>query len=912
MSSLAGLGWQLVGASVVLGLALAISWLPRLAARSRHLVLVSGLLLAVLPARGWLEAVRLTGLDPAAWFHRPAPVATLSTAAVVMVPPAEPAPAPTPRPGLGPCLAGAWLLGVAAALGVGWRRGRMGRANGMPVSIQEQSVLDLAREWLGVRRRVAMERRADARVPCARGLWRPLIVLPASDNLTPDELAAVVAHEVAHVARHDVGWAAVAAAARAMLWFHPLAWWVAARVAREAECACDALVTARVASVSVYLAGLAKVCRHAVRAPLWASCASGGALSERMARMEREHTLMEQPRWPAFAMVAVLVLVPLTVASATGQPESRPVPYTWSASVSRASGTFACDARVVDASTGEVVMEPRIFFRGRDLATGTSRNGELSFVIEVQATSDSEARVTFRARSGDKAIQEETIYIPITAPDRELPLAIGSRIQVQGDGTTVLTVLAHDRVSRAEIWRHDFPLPLKGATEATGSHGPITIRVVVRPLEVGSAALDVTLNEPGQPGQISTSKVYFPDGPARETAKVELHTYGLRAGMERRPDGRLELHFRVVVAAGEDEVMNGAILMPLAVPLVRGVPHGDDRLQVRAEPAGDGMVRITLEVRREDQVVETARAAFNFLRPEDQPIAAMASPPSATPPPYAWGVDLARLPDERFVAAVQVRDAASGNAIWMPELRFAVSGSTDASARVGDVWLHVHADGVDAMSAALDLEAVRGGVVLQREAGSFQARQASRQESQDGTTSQALYSLGLRWRALGQGKTLCLATVKRSATGEVVMEMEHTLGRDDAASDTKVVGDHTLVFKVETPGQGPGKVELVVTQGGAVIERQGHSLTASSGTRVASGPPHPDGIQMHLDGVRLGDVLRAFERITRHPVQADVPVDAKVTVWLDDVPWPDALRQVLAQAGLVYTFDGQTIRIRNP
>ncbi|HPS79550.1 MAG TPA: M56 family metallopeptidase, partial [Thermoanaerobaculaceae bacterium] len=888
-------------------------WLPRLAARSRHLVLVSGLLLAVLPARGWLEAVRLTGLDPAAWFHRPAPVATLSTAAVVMVPPAEPAPAPTPRPGLGPCLAGAWLLGVAAALGVGWRRGRMGRANGMPVSIQEQSVLDLAREWLGVRRRVAMERRADARVPCARGLWRPLIVLPASDNLTPDELAAVVAHEVAHVARHDVGWAAVAGVARAVLWFHPLAWWVAARVAREAECACDALVTARVASVSVYLASLAKVCRHAVRAPLRASCASGGALSERMARMEREHALMQQPRWPAFAIVAALVLVPLTVASATGQPKPRPVPYTWSASVSRASdGTLACDARVVDASSGEVVMEPRVFFRGRDLATAKSGTGELSFVIEVQATSDSEAQVTFRARNGDKVLQEETIHIPIARPEEELPLAFGNRMQVQADGTTVLTVLAHDRDGRAEVWRHDFSWPLKGASEATGSHGPIAFRVVVRPLEDGSAAIEVTLNEPGRPAQISTSKVYHPDGPASETTKAETHTYGLRAGMERRPDGQLELHFRVVVAAGADEVMNGAILMPLVAPLVRGVPHGDDRLQVRAEPVGEGTVRLTLEVLREDQVVETSRAAFNFLQPEDQPLAAVALPPSATVRPYAWSVDLARLPARQLVAAVQVRDAATGSAIWRPALRFAVSGSADASARVGDVWLHLHARGVDVMSSTLDLEVVRGGEVLQREFGSFKARQASGKELQDRTTSQPLYALGLRWKVLGHGKTLCLATVTRSATGEVLMEMEHTLGRDDSASDTKVVGGHTLTFKVETPGRGPGKVELVVTQGDAVIERQGHSLTAPADTRRATGPPHPDGIQMHLDGARLGDVLTTFEHVTGHPVQAEVPVDAKVTVWLDDVPWPDALRQVLAQAGLVYTFDGRTIRVRKP
>jgi beta-lactamase regulating signal transducer with metallopeptidase domain len=78
------------------------------------------------------------------------------------------------------------------------------------------------------------------RVPVAIGWRRPVIVLPESWRLWPDDrLAAVLRHERAHVTRHDFLWNIVAAVHHAIYWWNPFAWVVARRIRLTAELSCD-------------------------------------------------------------------------------------------------------------------------------------------------------------------------------------------------------------------------------------------------------------------------------------------------------------------------------------------------------------------------------------------------------------------------------------------------------------------------------------------------------------------------------------------------------------------------------------------------------------------------------------------------------------------------------------------------
>ena len=94
---------------------------------------------------------------------------------------------------------------------------------------------------LGIVRPVQVLLSADpASMPLTWGFLRPRILLPAgATEWPPDQRSTVLSHELAHIARHD--WLAqiFAELTRAMYWFHPLAWFAAAKLRSESEHACD-------------------------------------------------------------------------------------------------------------------------------------------------------------------------------------------------------------------------------------------------------------------------------------------------------------------------------------------------------------------------------------------------------------------------------------------------------------------------------------------------------------------------------------------------------------------------------------------------------------------------------------------------------------------------------------------------
>ncbi len=88
-------------------------------------------------------------------------------------------------------------------------------------------------------------------VPHVVGLLRPVILLPASamTGLTADELALVLAHEIAHLRRFDLWAAMVQRFAEAVLFFNPAIWALSHRVSEFREFCCDDLVCQGTANV---------------------------------------------------------------------------------------------------------------------------------------------------------------------------------------------------------------------------------------------------------------------------------------------------------------------------------------------------------------------------------------------------------------------------------------------------------------------------------------------------------------------------------------------------------------------------------------------------------------------------------------------------------------------------------------
>jgi beta-lactamase regulating signal transducer with metallopeptidase domain len=77
-------------------------------------------------------------------------------------------------------------------------------------------------------------------VPVMLGISKPTILLPGEwRDWEESELAAVLAHEVSHVERHDALTQRLALIHRAIFWFSPLAWWLERRLADLSEQASD-------------------------------------------------------------------------------------------------------------------------------------------------------------------------------------------------------------------------------------------------------------------------------------------------------------------------------------------------------------------------------------------------------------------------------------------------------------------------------------------------------------------------------------------------------------------------------------------------------------------------------------------------------------------------------------------------
>jgi bla regulator protein BlaR1 len=95
---------------------------------------------------------------------------------------------------------------------------------------------------LGLRRCPQLRMSSAIASPQVAGLWRPVVLLPASQLLTPEESAMALAHEQAHLRRGDLWLVWVPAIAQRLFFFHPLVAWAMREYALNREAACDAQV----------------------------------------------------------------------------------------------------------------------------------------------------------------------------------------------------------------------------------------------------------------------------------------------------------------------------------------------------------------------------------------------------------------------------------------------------------------------------------------------------------------------------------------------------------------------------------------------------------------------------------------------------------------------------------------------
>jgi beta-lactamase regulating signal transducer with metallopeptidase domain len=189
----------------------------------------------------------------------------------------------------------AWCL-VRLALGW-WSVRRLCQRSRLVDDPEAQQKLAALREAMGCRHPVALRESAELTTAATTGWLRPRLLLPPDwRDWSPEELTAVLAHELAHICRADYAAWLTARLCAALHFYHPLVHYLVRRLHLHQELAADALGANFAGGRSIYVRALAALAlRHDDRpltGPARAFLPARGTLMRRIA-MLREGTRIE-------------------------------------------------------------------------------------------------------------------------------------------------------------------------------------------------------------------------------------------------------------------------------------------------------------------------------------------------------------------------------------------------------------------------------------------------------------------------------------------------------------------------------------------------------------------------------------------------------------------------------------------
>jgi beta-lactamase regulating signal transducer with metallopeptidase domain len=316
--------WE--GAAAALLLAIALAVVPEASSRLRY-ALSCGAMAAMLVAFAatWLVCLpAVTTVAPHTAFAPATGLAMVRVAASVTLDRSQ------PLAEYLPWLVPYWFAGVLAfyirAAGGWWITTRLRRSGAQPAAGEWQIRLAGLAQQLRVSRPVLLLESIRVDVPMVIGYLRPAILLPASAllNLTPQQLEAVLAHELAHIRRHDYAVNLLQNLVEGLLFYHPAVWWVGRQVRAEREQCCDDLAVSVCGSAHQYAVALTTMEEARMLAPGAALAANGGQLMRRIRRLLRHPRERRPILASAVAGITIVAAIAVAMTAWAAQVQSPP------------------------------------------------------------------------------------------------------------------------------------------------------------------------------------------------------------------------------------------------------------------------------------------------------------------------------------------------------------------------------------------------------------------------------------------------------------------------------------------------------------------------------------------------------------------------------------------------------------
>ena len=186
---------------------------------------------------------------------------------------------------------GACVLSLRMAMGVWWIQ-RLCASQQSDAQRGWQARLDALAVHFGLRRRITLRIVDSLATPASVGWWRPVVLLPAGllTRMPVDLIEALLAHELAHIRRHDYLVNLLQGAVEAMLFYHPVTWWLSRQIRIEREHIADRMaveVAVEPRRLAFALSELSGCMASVAPTPALVLAANGGRLMSRIEQLIR-------------------------------------------------------------------------------------------------------------------------------------------------------------------------------------------------------------------------------------------------------------------------------------------------------------------------------------------------------------------------------------------------------------------------------------------------------------------------------------------------------------------------------------------------------------------------------------------------------------------------------------------------
>lgn len=219
-----------------------------------------------------------------------------------------------------------WSLGVLMCSLrplLGWHTLRRLRRVGVsPASDDVLLTMRRVSERLGLCCTVRVLQSTLAQVPVVVGYMRPMILLPVSlvTSIPAAQLEAILAHELAHVQRHDFVVNLLQTVVETLFFYHPAVWWLSHQIRIEREHCCDDIVVRMLGNRVEYGRALLAIEELRGRRTVLALGVADGSLLSRVRRivgLHSEHTAISLAECLPAALLGIALIGISSVLSMT-------------------------------------------------------------------------------------------------------------------------------------------------------------------------------------------------------------------------------------------------------------------------------------------------------------------------------------------------------------------------------------------------------------------------------------------------------------------------------------------------------------------------------------------------------------------------------------------------------------------